>query len=120
MTGGLNTKDLNRTFDLLSNPRRRYVLYYLVNRSDPVEIETLASELATWEAGDTATSVTDETVRSIQIALHHVHVPKLEDAGVVAVNSESRTVELRDTDGLDPFLTDAVDIERNEPLAADD
>ncbi|WP_254533516.1 DUF7344 domain-containing protein [Natrinema gelatinilyticum] len=120
MTGRLDTGDLNRTFDLLRHPRRRYVLYYLTNHSDPVEVNTLTSELATWEANDTGMTVTDETVESIQATLHHIHLPKLTDTGVVTVDSESRTVELRETDGLDTFLTDAVDIEWNNQIAADD
>ncbi|TMT77986.1 ArsR family transcriptional regulator [Haloterrigena sp. H1] len=120
MTGRLDTGDVNQLFDLLRNPRRRYVLYYLTNHADPVEFDTLASELAAWEANDTGMTATDETVESIRTTLHHIHLPKLADTGVVTVDSESETVELCEIDGLDTFLTDTAEIEWNNQIAADD
>jgi hypothetical protein len=36
-------------FDILSNGRRRYVLYHLREAEGPVKLEDLAQDLAAWE-----------------------------------------------------------------------
>lgn len=44
----LNTSRLNETFDLLTHPHRRYVLYHLRTKARDVGIETLAATIADW------------------------------------------------------------------------
>lgn len=73
---------LDRVFDVLSRSARRRVLRILVERAprDRGEV-TLASIVA--EAED---------VESARVELTHVHLPKLDDAGIVEWDREAGTV----------------------------
>lgn len=76
-------------FELLANDRRRYVLHYLSQRIGAVSLDDLIEQVARWE---------DESTRNrrerILTDLHHTHLPKLTDAGVVRYDFERETVEL--------------------------
>ncbi|WP_135364930.1 DUF7344 domain-containing protein [Halosimplex halophilum] len=82
-------------FAVLSNADRRFVLSHLAQRETPPALDPLAGALATWND--------DRSREDARIALHHVHLPKLEDAGLVTYGD---TVEL--TDDADASL-DLVD-----------
>ncbi|MFB6130573.1 MAG: hypothetical protein ABEJ28_07110 [Salinigranum sp.] len=61
-------------FDALSHGRRRTILAVLRERGAPVARNALVEDIATREREDTGTVLT---------TLVHVHLPKLEDAGLV-------------------------------------
>jgi hypothetical protein len=77
--------------DLLASDRRRTVLAALDDRATPVELTALAAAVARREA-DT-TGVGEDRLRRVTVALHHVHLPKLDDFGVVAYDPDARRVE---------------------------
>ena len=54
----------------------------------------VVDELATWEYETRITDIPAEEVTSTYIALYHVHVPKLDDAGLVEYNQDRDTVIL--------------------------
>lgn len=64
-------------FDVLSEPRRRYVLHYLHEHADPVTVSKLADWVARHEP--------DTDGDRIEVSLHHSHLPKLEDAGLISL-----------------------------------
>lgn len=110
---------LDETFDLLTHPHRRYILYYLTRESERVEIETLATAIATWDGGHTGTDRrTDRT--DVAIALHHIHLPKLADAGIITFDANTGCIELRELNGHGPVLDEAAQIEGYTQIAADD
>ena len=74
-------------FELLADERRREALYALYRREDPVPVADLAEEVAS------AVAVGPEHVAN---SLHHVHLPKLADAGIVEYDVEAKTVRLAD------------------------
>lgn len=83
---GLSSGEKRSVYDALANPRRRYVLHLLHEAPEPLTLVDLTREVVRWETDP------DETVRSatterVHTSLHHVHVPKLEDAGLVEYNS---------------------------------
>lgn len=78
-------RSLNAIFELLVAERRRYVLYALCRRDEPVSAADLADEVARDETAETDT---------VAATLHHVHLPKLAEAGVVTYDAEAETVEL--------------------------
>jgi DNA-binding transcriptional ArsR family regulator len=93
--------DVSAAFDLLSDARRRGVLY-AAERGEQTTVEELADQIASWlddAEGDSCGS-------SVRLSLIHTHLPKLADAGVVEYDRERGTVELAGgaTD-LEPFLT---------------
>jgi len=103
----LNTSRLTETFEILTHPHRRYVLYHLASNSGAVGIEALAAAVARAESGSDRTTSTD----AVRIALYHSHLPKLADAGFVTMDRESGAVELEHSDCLDTFLGDAASID---------
>jgi hypothetical protein len=42
--------ELNEIFDLMTHPHRRYILYYLTQESETVDVDTLAASLAALDA----------------------------------------------------------------------
>jgi len=78
----------NELFDLLADGRRRAVLRYVLERSDEVRLEELSEEVANGETGSTG-----ELPEQLSIELHHAHLPKLADAGLVRYDPESWAVE---------------------------
>lgn len=81
-------------FDILSSPRRRYVLYYLKEVDEPIELTALAEQVAAWENETDPESLTDQERKRVYVSLYQTHIPKLDEAGVVNYDQESGTVEL--------------------------
>lgn len=89
------TPSLDQVFELLSNSRRRYALYYLTDQSDGVAtLETLTEHVVALEQRLGTVNGTHTTDRhtSVRTALTHTHLPKLEDAGVLDYDRRSETV----------------------------
>lgn len=92
-------------FDILSNARRRYVLYYLREADEPVELGELARELAAWENDTTVEELTKQQRKRVYVSLYQTHIPKLEDAGVVEYDQDSGTVRLTSrADEIEDYL----------------
>lgn len=68
---------LTTVFRLLSRPRRRRVLYVLRERGGAVAVERLAEHLLARERDD------GPGRERVEVALRHVHLPKLAAAGAV-------------------------------------
>ena len=75
---------------ILSNERRRTTLAVMEGRSMPIELDTMAREIANLNR-DTAT-VGEEAVDRLAIALHHNHLPMLADLGVITYDPEKKRV----------------------------
>lgn len=75
---------------LLSAERRRLVLTILTEQTTPIELANLAAEIAAREESSDATS--EETLHRIQVTLHHTHLPKMDDLGVIDYNANSRRI----------------------------
>ena len=76
---------------LLAARQRRVVLELLADRTTAVGLEELAASVAERETpGQTATST--ETQR-VMTGLHHVHLPMLDDVGVVDYDPAANRVE---------------------------
>lgn len=65
-------------FDVLRAPRRRFVLHYLRERTGRTTVTSLAEWIARHEP--------DADPERVEVSLFHSHLPKLEDAGVIAVD----------------------------------
>lgn len=72
--------DIDRVYDLVGHPVRRKVIRML-SANDPVTLDALAARIA--ETTD------DFTEMRATVALVHVHLPKLDDAGVVSFDPRS-------------------------------
>lgn len=93
---------------VLSNRRRRLVLDQLQTH-ETMTLRDLAEQLAVADQGASIEALCEEAIQEIEVALHHVHAPKLKEAGYVEYDPRRRLVGVTetgrrldvDTDGLD-------------------
>jgi len=90
----LTTEERHR---LLSNERRRTVLRVLEHEAEATTLAALATAVAAAEPDvDRSDSTVDEDATvddAVQIELHHIHLPMLDDAGLVDYDGASKRVE---------------------------
>ncbi|WP_049928424.1 DUF7344 domain-containing protein [Halopiger goleimassiliensis] len=86
---------LDTVFDLLSQPRRRYVLYYLLE-NERAAIDELARAVARAERGTSLEKGDGSGTSEIEISLVHRHVPKLETTDIVEYDPQDDTVAMGD------------------------
>lgn len=92
-------------FDLLSNPRRRFVISFLRQEEDPVNLIDLAREVAAWENDTTVDRLTEQQEKRVYVSIYQTHVPKLHEAGVIDYDRESGMVSITDSvTELDRYL----------------
>lgn len=96
-----NKTGLNEVADLLTDAHRRYVLKHLTQESETVDFDTVAASLAARDAGQTRESQSTSST-SIEVQLHHIHLPKLVDAGVITFDEDTGIIELIETKGHRP------------------
>jgi len=87
---------LDTYFRLLSNQRRRHVLDCLQEYRNPMALSDLADEVAVREYETRITEIPAEEVTDIYVSLYHVHVPKMQDAGLVEYDQDRDLVSLVD------------------------
>lgn len=76
----------DRMFQVLGDERRRKVLLHLqMNGDAPIPVRTLAKNLSQ-PPGDAG------SIGALTIELHHHHLPKLDEAGLLEYDVEARTV----------------------------
>lgn len=92
-------------FDVLSSPRRRYVLYYL-RRHGPTDILDLTAEVAAWEYGCDVDDLTSQQRKRVYVSLYQTHVPKMDGLGIVDYDQDSGMIQLTDrADEIGRYLT---------------
>jgi len=90
----LDTLSQDVIFDLLSNPRRRFVISCLKRIDQPITITDLAAEVAAWEEDVPVESIEREQRKRVYVSLYQTHVPKLADAGTIDYDDDTGTVAL--------------------------
>jgi len=90
---------------MLSNQRRRYVLYYLNHHPGTVSLRDLAERIAAWENDIDVDDLEYKQRKRVYTSLHQTHLPKLDEVGIVDYDREEGTIALADraTD-LDVYL----------------
>lgn len=116
---GPNSSRLTESFQLLTHPYRRYVLYYLTTESGVVGINTLATAIASWE-GDQSDPGRNTDRTRVEIGLRHIHLPKLAEDGFISIGADGDSVERGDATGIDRVLADAARIDEYVKTAAGD
>lgn len=93
---------VDAVFDALADQHRRHVLSCLLEEGRAIGLVDLAWAIAEHEADGPGTDIAAETVREIETSLYHVHVPKLEAAGVVEYDQDRDLVRAStDADQVD-------------------
>lgn len=104
-----NREELSRNlvFDILSSPRRRYLLYYLHQEGEPVSIQELSAQIAAWENDVPVEDLTSQQQKRVYVSLYQTHIPKLEEAGIAEYDQEEGTVRLTSrVEQMDEYLAD--------------
>ncbi|MFU8869272.1 hypothetical protein [Natronococcus sp.] len=100
---------LDLIFDLLSNRRRRYVLYCLSERADGVaavdELVDAVVRLET-EVGEGGREL-EEHRKTVRTELRHSHLPKLDDTSLLEHDQRSDTVRYWNQPSLEEWLEHA-------------
>lgn len=84
----------------LANKRRRIALSILKNKEEPIARADLAGRIVEHEM-DENTTPDLEAVADLCIALHHIHLPKLEKAGLITYDIETGTATYEGYSKLD-------------------
>ena len=107
---------LDVLFDVLTNQRRRYVLYYLQQQGGVANTESMATQLAAWESQCPVDAVDEDRHERVFTDLYHTHLPKLEGAGVIDYDRRTGTIRLWEhAELLQNVLRVATWIERPDP-----
>ena len=67
---------LDRVFEVLSEERRRYALYYLEQEDGPAPLEELIEQIAAWETNESAATIPDEKFREVGLKFYHTDLPE--------------------------------------------
>lgn len=91
-------------FDILADQRRCYLIDCLQECETPIALTDLAEEVAIRENDSPGTDVPAQHAERIATSLHHVHIPRLADAGVVEYDRYRAVVTLpREGEYLEQF-----------------
>lgn len=82
--------------EVLANRRRQLVLSQL-QEHESMTLRDLAEQIAISDLNTSIESLSEEAIDEVEIALHHVHTPKLAEAGYVEYDSHNQVVSLTDT-----------------------
>lgn len=90
------TVSLDDVFDVLSDRRRRYVLYCLHQHDRPVTVDTLARWIAALEAESPPEAVATDDVQRIVTDLSHSQLPRLADIPLINYDRDDDAVTIAD------------------------
>lgn len=103
-TAGEMSPDL--VFEILSNTRRRMVLYHLRQYGGSATVQELANQTAALENDVPVSELTRQQRKRVYVSLYQTHLPKLEQIGIIEYDDEREEVFLTDRVGeIDSYLT---------------
>jgi DNA-binding transcriptional ArsR family regulator len=82
-------------FGLLSAERRRRILEYLAEHGDRTTLSDLADHIAALENDADVRMLNSQQRKRVYVALYQCHLPKMDDAEVIAYNQSRGTVQRR-------------------------
>ncbi|WP_049927472.1 DUF7344 domain-containing protein [Halopiger goleimassiliensis] len=104
MNEEMRSETVDRVYDLLSHRRRRRLLYLLLE-TDRRSVENVAHRLAVVESEDSTDAEDEDARRRLAISLHHDHLPRLEEYGIIEYDVDRRTIAVADGfDEIRPFV----------------
>ncbi len=104
----------NTMFTVLSNHRRRYVLYACNQANGETTLSDVAEQVAAWEYDKPINEVTSAERKRVYTSIQQHHLSKLEDAGLIEVEGD-RITTTEKAKNLDVYLE--VVSEKNIPWA---
>jgi hypothetical protein len=80
-------------FDILSNHRRRYTLYYLRQNGGEVSLAELARGIAAWENDSSPEDVTYNERKRVYTSLQQVHLPRMNEMDIVEFDDQAKIIK---------------------------
>ncbi|MDS0296475.1 DUF7344 domain-containing protein [Halogeometricum luteum] len=98
-------------YDVLADRRRRYAVESLGECRTPVPVADLADDVATRDYAAPLSDISAEERERVLISLHHRHLPKLADRGIVVYARERGEISLTaEGERVRAFLDDVTDV----------
>lgn len=95
---------LDEVLRLIATERRRLVLQYLCRRDDEVAVDELV-DFVVARTGPTVDARPDELRSRVGGSLQHIHLPMMDDAGIVEYYRDRQTVATTDAiRAVEPYL----------------
>ncbi|QZP39565.1 DUF7344 domain-containing protein [Halobaculum magnesiiphilum] len=88
---------LDALYKTLANRERRRILRYLADLPEPIPISQVATEIAALEHGDDSSGISTSQQSDTHVALLHIHLPMLDEVGLVNWDRDSDTVAISHT-----------------------
>jgi len=89
-------EDVDAIFACLASHQRRLLIEHLSETSGPVVVEELVQYVSKGEDSRTTGTPRDERLAEVTITLLHTHLPKMDEAGMVDLDHETKTVQKGD------------------------
>ena len=108
VTGSAESDSLtsNEVFEILSNHRRRMVLYFLRKDGTEITVKELAEKIAAAENEVAVEDLTSQQRKRVYVSLYQTHLPKMEQTNVIDYDEDEGIVRLTDrTRSVDQYLT---------------
>lgn len=100
--------------EILSNRRRRFVLYYLKQKQNrtvkkpEVSLREVTNQVASWENEKPIDELTKQERKRVQNALQQFHLAKMADRGFVTYDTARGTIRLTDAAAETNFYVDVL------------
>jgi len=99
-------------FEILSNTRRRMVLYYLRRSGGSATVQELAEQIAALENDVEVEDLQSQQRKRVYVSLYQTHIPKLEETGIIEYDDARGVVYLTDqASEIDTYLTPTTESE---------
>lgn len=96
---------LEIVFRALANERRRTILYHLTSCTYPVPFEEVVDKVAVQESKTYVTDIPAKVYEQIALDLHHTHLPKLAQWGIIEYEKDLKLITVAETlRPLDEYL----------------
>lgn len=93
-------------FEILSNTRRRMVLYYLRQSGGSATVQELAEQIAALENDVDVDELQSQQRKRVYVSLYQTHIPKLDSTGIIEYDDAQGMVYLTDRAmEIDTYLT---------------
>jgi len=89
----VGSPELDTVLDVCEHKHRRIVLAALADEQESVSITDLTDAIVEHNHHTSPSEAADETITRIRAGLHHVHLPRLAEAGFLEYNPERQVVE---------------------------
>lgn len=94
--------DTQAAFEILSNADRQHIVEELLESDGRSNVGCLSQQLAARRENNASEAERERA----KLELYHDHLPRLADYGVIEFDQRTGDVVLRDSSGLEPYLTD--------------